>query len=579
MLFYGKRPLQIMQFLISSCFLLIACCTNAQTTYIPLGAKDYTVLDRLEIKTRLEGLTFSSVKPYPRRQVIQTAELIDSLEQVAPGSMGLTATDRENLLHLFMNNSEWSKPREFYKSRKPVFGDRGIYQTKGNLLEVNNKDLFLAVNPIVYFTGGKENNNEKILYQNTRGLAVRGMISRRVGFNISFTDNQERDPLYVNSWIAEHLAVPGAGNYKSTAYGVVGGVADYFDARGSVTFNVAKYIDMQFGYDKNFIGNGFRSLYLSDFSNNATFLKINTRIWKFNYENLFFELYDKHDPSGNNVFPRKYARINYLNINATKWLNVGAFESVVFGRQNHFDIQYMIPVMFIRPAESNLGSGDNSMVGFDAKANLAHTVQVYGQILFDELLLKNWISKNGWWANKQGYQLGIKYIDAFHVKNLDLQAEMNIVRPYTYQHYDTVANYAHYNQPLAHPLGANFKEFIGTLKWQPMQKLYIQLTGIHYMQGLDSGGVNYGYWPLENYLDRVKDANGVTKDFGYRIGDGLKVNTNILQGVVSYELRENMFIDLTGFYRNYKPETGDAINTTTVSLSLRWNIGRREFMF
>ena len=47
---------------------------------------------------------------------------------------------------------------------------------------------------------------------------------------------------------------------KTTGY-------DYFDARGYFTFNVTKYIDVAFGYDKNFIGNGYRSLFLSDFGN------------------------------------------------------------------------------------------------------------------------------------------------------------------------------------------------------------------------------------------------------------------------------------------------------------------------
>ena len=56
------------------------------------------------------------------------------------------------------------------------------------------------------------------------------------------------------------------------------------------------------------------------------------------------------------------------------------------------------------------------------------------------------------------YKLGGKYFDAFTVKNLDLQGEMNMVRPYTYTHYDSTANYTHYNQPLAHPLGAGFAE-------------------------------------------------------------------------------------------------------------------------
>ena len=102
---------------------------------------------------------------------------------------------------------------------------------------------------------------------------------------------------------------------------------------------------------------------------------------------------------------------------------------------------------------------------------------------------------------------------------------------------------------------------------------------MHYIQGLDSAGINFGSNPFELYTNRPLDDNGAIKEFGFRIGDGLKVNTNIVQGIISYELKENMFIGLTGFYRNYKVENADAQNTTTLSLSLRWNIGRREFMF
>ncbi|RYG03917.1 MAG: hypothetical protein EOO07_31435 [Chitinophagaceae bacterium] len=50
-------------------------------------------------------------------------------------------------------------------------------------------------------------------------------------------------------WVTERKAVPNQGyyqNFKGTGY-------DYFDARGSVHFTAAKYLDFQFGFDKNFI--------------------------------------------------------------------------------------------------------------------------------------------------------------------------------------------------------------------------------------------------------------------------------------------------------------------------------------
>ena len=49
------------------------------------------------------------------------------------------------------------------------------------------------------------------------------------------------------------------------------------------------------------------------------------------------------------------------------------------------------------------------------------------------------------------------------IKRLDITAEYNMVRPYTYSHDRAeegivISNYTHYNSPLAHPLGSNFRE-------------------------------------------------------------------------------------------------------------------------
>lgn len=541
---------------------------SAQTNYIQTGLKDYDFLDRMEIKTGLQDYYYSNIKPFPRHGVARFSEYLDSSVQANPSFGNLTETDLYNLRSELMANSEWTNPRDYYLSKKPVFNT--VYKTKSHLLEVQKPDLYLAIDPILYFKGGKEVGNDQFLYQNTRGIKARGMISKRVGFSISVTDNQELDPRYVQDWINRFDAVPGNGFYKRISNN--GGV-DYFDARGSVSWNVAKHIDMQFGYDKNSIGPGYRSLFLSDFTNSATFFKINTHIWKFDYQNLYFELYPQYNVSGNVKAPRKYARLNYLSINATKWLNLGLFESIVFGRQDHFDFQYLLPVMFLRPAESTGGSQDNAMVGLDAKVNIKNRVQLYGQFLLDELKVKEMLGGTGWWGNKNGIQLGVKYVDAFGLKNVDLQFESNRVRPYTYSHFDSVANYSHYNQPLAHPLGANFQEFIGIIKAQPLEKLYLKGTAIYYYQGLDSFGINYGSNIFASYNTRPRD-------YDFKIGDGDKAKCAILQLVASYELRQNMFVDFTALFRKYRVESGRFNNDTkSFSLSFRWNIGRRDFLY
>ncbi len=129
---------------------------------------------------------------------------------------------------------------------------------------------------------------------------------------------------------------------------------------------------------------------------------------------------------------------------------------------------------------------------------------MYGQLLLDEFLLKELRAGKGWWGNKFGFQIEGKYIDVFKVKNLDVQGEVNVTRPFTYSHYDSSAGYSHYNQPLAHPFGANFIEAIGIIKYQPLPKLTTSARLIYWRQGVDSGAANYG-GNILNYIlhDRV----------------------------------------------------------------------------
>lgn len=543
----------------------------SQTTYLPLGDKQEVILNRLEIKAQRDSvLNFSKMKPYSREQYVEAARKYlndDSL------SANLTQVDRYYLESLMKNNTEWltAEERVQYASKKPIWNT--FYRSPANLYETHTKDFDLVVNPMVNAGLMKETNNDQSLFYNTRGLAFRGKIANKIGFAGSLSDNQERYPLYVQEWMNERTAVPGQGYWLP--FKAAGGV-DYFDARGYVTFGVTKYIDVTFGYDKNFIGNGQRSLFLSDFSNNTLFLKLNTRIGRFNYQNLFMELQNAYLRGGDKLIGKKYAAMHHLDIDVTKWLNIGVFEGVVFGRENHFEFGYLVPVIFLRSVERNNGSSDNALVGLDFKANVAKTAQFYGQLMFDEFKLKEITSNNGWWANKWGYQLGAKYIDAFKVKNLDVQLELNHVRPFTYSHRDSVANYSHYNQPLAHPLMANFNEWVGLLRYRPIPKLTVEGKGMFYTQGRDStANVNFGYNLFLPY-----NRNRLN-EYGYNIGSGWKTQAAIANLLLSYELKENLFIDLNGQIRKQRTTTAPITsNTSTVfAIGVRWNMARRDFIF
>jgi hypothetical protein len=532
----------------------------SQTTYLPQGARENVLLERMEIKAVTDSvLNFSKNRPFSR------AQFIPALQRVAAG-MQLSKVDAYNLALAQASNIEYATNRDSIVSKRRFL--KTFYKTPANFYEVNVKDFQLVINPVFQYMVGKEQNSSDHLFLNSRGITLRGSIADKISFVSYITDNQERDPLYVRQWVSERQAVPGQGyfkDFKVTGY-------DYIDARGYINFKAAKYIDVTFGYDRNFIGNGYRSLYLSDFSTNVLFLKLNTRIWKFNYQNLFMELVSAYQRGADQLLGKKYAAMHHLDVNVTKWLNIGLFEGIVFGQRNRFEFGYLNPVIFYRSAEQQNGSPDNAVLGVDAKANLVKHVQLYGQLILDEFKLNE--LKKKWWGNKFGFQLGAKYIDAFGIANLDLQGEWNRVRPFTYSHDDSVANYTNYNQPLAHPLGANFNELIGIVRYQPIPRLMVQAKAIYYKQGKDVGAVSYG--------SNILLPNGPpyrTFDYGYEVGSGALNKVGYASLLLSYEVKPNLYVEANGIYRSQAAPSTTNQNTTIISAGIRWNMHRREFDF
>lgn len=554
---------------ISAALLSLYFSASAQTTYLQLNQEDYHVLDRLETRSgQLSEDLFLSVKPVSRKGAVSFLQ-----QQRRESRIGnLSEIDKYNVSRAISVSGEWALEQNgALDSKRPIL--KSFYKKQPDMIYVNNDNFFFSANPIITAHGIYEsgNVNDKTLISSSRGLEARGLIAKKVGFYTMFTDNQEAMPSFAGQWTDSADALPGNDFYTRKGAGKY----DYLMARGYIDFAVVKdHINVTFGYDKHFIGDGIRSLFLSDFSAGAAFLRLNTRVWKFNYQNLYMELQPQYVRGADRELPHKYATMHHLSINATRWLNVGIFEGVIFDRRDRYEFSYMNPIILYRQVERSLGSPDNVVLGLNFKAIAAKHLQFYGQLLLDEFTSKELIAGNGYWANKFAVQVGGKYFDAFTVKNLDLQGEINIVRPYTYTHFDSTANYTHYNQPLAHPLGASFAEVLGVVRYQPMKNLFISLKGMYYNKGVDTGGFNYGGNIFKDYDTR---ASG----YGVRLINGVKVQCAMVNLNLSYELRENLFIDLGAVHRRYVYETAPLPSQTTTYVygGFRLNFNRREYDF
>jgi hypothetical protein len=564
--------------------LCVTVIADAQSTNIPLGTYAYPVLERIEIKSgRLAPQFNSGIKPFTGKEAADFVWDLDSLSKTEQTDstrymhpywhlLGLTKTDQYNMQKILEDNPEWVPDSAgFVPGKHPIWNT--FFTDRANFVTVNKKDFFLVVNPLLNVYAGKESADNEFDYLTTRGAEIRGLIANKVGFYSSLTENQERPPYFVQNRINQWQAVPGIGYYKTLNNGEV----DYINASGYISFGVTKYINVQFGYGNNFIGDGYRSLLLSDYSPNYLFLKLRTHIWKLDYTNIFAQLTSQFTDVGDYLRPQKYMALYDLSLNATPWLNIGIMDAVTYSRANHFEFSYLTPVIFYGFVQQALGSPDKEHIGFHAKAIVAHHFEFYGQFLFDEFKAKELLSSRGWWGNKWAMQIGGKYVDVFNVKNLDLQGELNVIRPYTYTHNDSVSNYSNYNQPLADPLGANLIETDAIVNYQPVKRLYLNARLIVSQQGLDDSTSDWGGNIFINYDKRQQE-------YGNRILQGLHNNLINFSLTASYELAHNLYVDLSYLKRRNwggYPQYWDLQRESTnfFSVGLRWNMGRRDYSY
>ena len=387
-------------------------------------------------------------------------------------------------------------------------------------------------------------------------------MGEKLFLNVNISGGNSGFVEYIDRDIYQTEIVPGQGYaFKD------GQTYKYRNNSGYLSYSPSKYFNFQAGYDKNFIGDGYRSLLLSDNAYNYPFLKVTTSVWKLKYMNLFTNFKDIRFSGGDpSKYYNKYGTFHYLSWNVTKKINIGLFESIIFETRDttgafSYDVNYLNPIIFFRPVEYSIGSADNALMGLTFKIKVTKKQQFYGQLILDEFLLKEIkadLNKylnpddpsivSGWWANKYGFQVGFKTFDLFKIKNLAFQTEYNFVRPFTYSHGSVYQNYGHFNQALAHPLGANFIESVSFLRYF-YRSFSFEAKFLYSEYGADESPVYFGHNIYTSYKQRASEYGNFTKQ-------GVKTILVYKDFKVSYLInsRNNMIFEVgisNRDFRNY----------------------------
>ena len=387
----------------------------------------------------------------------------------------------------------------------------------------------VQVLPLLDLQAGFDFLRNNFVSEKSGGIYLRKDINHDFSAALSVYGGNSSFPVFSDTVVKSLSVVPGNGIGYRTAQGY-----NWSNFSGYVSYTPKSLFNFQLGKDKHFIGDGYRSLLLSDVANNYPYFRTSVNIWNVQYScwySWFRDIYGvEHDQAN---FRNRFGTFHYLSWNISKNINLSLFETIIWqgtdsNRVRNFDPNYLNPVIFYRPTEYSLGSSDNAIIGLNFSWRFLKKFKLYAQGVADEFYLKEIRNKNGWWANKQGFQIGAKGVDLFGLKNLYVQTEFNTIRPYTFSHGSPQQAYAHFNQPIAHPFGANFKEII-FMSGYKNKRWSVDLKVVYAEVGMDTLGSNIsmGQNVLISYINRPKLANGNPKDFGHYTGQG--VNTNFFQ--------------------------------------------------
>lgn len=342
---------------------------------------------------------------------------------------------------------------------------------KKHLFELKGKDFFITISPTFNFSKGKDmaDTSGRSLFQNTRGFVVEGDLFKNFSFSTQFYENQARFTEYESDhFLALGELYPGGATYQTqnavipgsgrTKYFKLDGF-DYAYAIGNIVYTPMKQLTLSTGNNQHFIGDGHRSLLLSDHSYSSPYFmadwKINSK-FRFSYMRARLMNLVRRPSTGSveSYYEAKGYSVNYLTYQPNEKINISLFEGIIWNRGDSVSSHASHPLFYNPvPLFSGLilkGKNElNSLLGINVGVQLADKHRAYGQL-----------AVNGSYFNKLGLQLGYRGYNLFGIKDFMVQVEYNNVPLGLYQSDNLRLNYTHYNMSLGHSRGNGFQELL-----------------------------------------------------------------------------------------------------------------------
>lgn len=433
-----------------------------------------------------------------------------------------------------------------------------LFQT--NLLSIEEKGLRLVADPLFNFSIGNTTVNDSVLRltANTRGVRVAGDITDYFSFETKIYETQIYYPFFLDSIADDKTVAFGLGRskpFKERGH-------DVAMSTGYISYSPIKALNIQFGHGKHFIGNGYRSLLLSDNTSPAPYVGITAEFFKNKIQyrtiNSWMQSLNRLPitNSAEALFKRKGSSFRYLSFAPTNKLQLGLFEGSIY--ENYIDSigqvplvsSFYIPIIGASTLANGLNGKNNVLLGVNLNYNLLNQFSIYSQLMLDD-------------SDKKGLQIGLKYFDVGGLKNSWIQLEYNSVEAYSYGNNTDyiLQSYNHSNQELAHPLGASFNEFLFMAhfekdRWLATGKVIVYAQNSFSKQGLGANTLTPHEPPVGN-IDYFKNVSLSGLEISYL-----------------FNRKTNMQLFGSYYYRN-ELKTNSLNKNRIVNFESYWQIGFR----
>src|SRR5690606_13272865 len=122
--------------------------------------------------------------------------------------------------------------------------------------------------------------------------------------------------------------------------------------------------------------------------------------------------------------------------------------------------------------------------------------------------------------------------------------------------------------------GSGFFELLGAIRYQPVKNFYINARAMYYQHSTDTANINFGGNIFRDYDSRASN-------YGVNLINGVRSQCALAGLTLSYELKENLFVDAGATYRKkvYDGAVYPAEDALWFTGGLRLNIVQREYNF